>query len=131
MAGPSIAAAADWVTVLDDRLWPALLAAAAGSVLVLGFAALAALAMRRRASAAARHQVWLLGVVGVLLLPILSAALPGWHVLPRGGSAAQPPARPADTIFIVEGPTLRHVEAQDPSADVPPAAAAAADLSRG
>ena len=37
----------------------------------------------RRASAAARHEVWVLGFAGVLLLPVLSAALPGWHVLPN------------------------------------------------
>jgi hypothetical protein len=34
----------------------------------------------RRASAAIRHLVWTLAVVGLLLLPMLSAVLPGWTV---------------------------------------------------
>jgi len=59
-----------------------MLNAAARSVVVLGLAGLVVLLMRQ-APAAARHRVWLLGFVGVLLLPILSAALPGWHILPR------------------------------------------------
>jgi len=48
---------------------------------ILALVWLATLAMRR-SSAAARHWVWFLGVLGLLLLPILTAALPGWHVLP-------------------------------------------------
>ncbi len=77
---------------LIERLAPALLDAAARSVVILGLAGLAALALRR-ASAAARHWVWLLGVAGILLLPVLSATLPGWHVLPRlaADRAATPP----------------------------------------
>src|SRR5689334_16423665 len=78
MALPSIAECA----VVLDRFAPYLLRAAAGSVVAIGLAALSTLAMRR-ASAAARHGVWLLGFIGALLLPALSAALPGWHVLPR------------------------------------------------
>src|SRR3954468_5279509 len=79
-----------------DRLAPAAMSAASGSVLVLGLAGLAVLAMRR-ASAAARHEVWVLGFAGVLLLPVLSAALPGWHVLPRPG-AIRPARRFAEVI---------------------------------
>lgn len=65
-----------------DRLAPALLIAAAGSALVLALAGVATLAMRR-ASAAARHEVWLMGFAGALLLPFVSAAVPGWALLPR------------------------------------------------
>src|SRR4051794_31339745 len=78
MALPSLVECAAAV----DRFAPALLSAAAGSVVVLTLTGLAA-AMMRRASAAARHQVWTLGLAGVLVLPVLSATLPGWHVLPR------------------------------------------------
>src|SRR5689334_23090262 len=76
-----------------ERLTPDLLRAAAGSVVVLGVAGVTVLAMRR-ASAAARHEAWTLGFAAALLLPLLSAALPGWHVLPRP-AAGQPPARSA------------------------------------
>ena len=65
-----------------DRHAPELLVWAAGSALVLGLAGVAALCMRR-GSSSVRHEVWLMGFVGVLALPVLSAALPGWHVLPR------------------------------------------------
>jgi beta-lactamase regulating signal transducer with metallopeptidase domain len=72
---------ADAVTMLD-RLAPPLLDLGARSVVVLGAAGLAVLLMRR-ASAAARHWVWLLGFAGLLLLPVFSAALPAWHVIPH------------------------------------------------
>ena len=49
---------------------------------LLGLAALAALLLWR-ASAAARHMVWLVAVVVLLLVPLLSALLPGWRVLPQ------------------------------------------------
>src|SRR5436305_2592215 len=65
-----------------DRRSPQLLRAAVGSAVVIALTALATL-MMRRASAAARHGVWLAGAVGALLLPVLSAMLPGWHVLPH------------------------------------------------
>src|SRR5688500_9432799 len=87
-----------------DRFAPVLLSAAGGGGVVLGLAGLAALAMRR-ASAAARHEVWLLGVAGVLLLPILSAALPGWHVLPRPG-VSQDVVRPAEFGVTLPSPAL-------------------------
>jgi bla regulator protein blaR1 len=35
---------------------------------------------RRRASAASRHFVWTLAVAALLVLPVLSAALPRWDV---------------------------------------------------
>src|SRR5689334_18509085 len=90
-----------------DHLAPALLIVAAGSVVVLGSAGAAALVLRR-ASAAARHRAWLLGFAGVLLLPVLSAVLPGWHVLPRLGAARHVP-RPsavATAEFVVVPPAV-------------------------
>jgi beta-lactamase regulating signal transducer with metallopeptidase domain len=49
-----------------------------------GFVLLAAIALlaiaMRRASAARQHMIWLLGVLGLLLLPLMSAALPAWRV---------------------------------------------------
>ncbi len=62
-----------------------LLDAATRSLVLLGLVSLAILSMRR-ASAATRHWVWLMGFVGLLLLPLLSAALPNWRILPHFGS---------------------------------------------
>ena len=85
---------------MADRLAPVVLDAGVRSLVVLGLAGLAAVALRRGSAAA--HWVWLLGVAGVLVLPVLSASVPGWRVLPRvgGGSAA-----PMSAV-IVEGPTF-------------------------
>jgi beta-lactamase regulating signal transducer with metallopeptidase domain len=57
------------------------------SLLLMGVVGVAVLALRR-ASAATRHWAWLLGFVGLLLLPLTSAALPGLRVLPRLGAHA-------------------------------------------
>ncbi len=71
-----------------------LLDAAVRSVVFLGLVALAVLGMRR-ASAATRHWAWLLGFVGLLLLPVTAAAVPGWRVLPRRGAWSLAAAGPA------------------------------------
>ncbi|HWB03808.1 MAG TPA: M56 family metallopeptidase [Verrucomicrobiales bacterium] len=52
------------------------------SAVLLVLAAVCVLLMRR-ASAAARHAVWLAAVLALLLVPVLSAVLPGWRVLPQ------------------------------------------------
>ena len=53
--------------------------------------------MLRRDSAATRHLVWLLAIVAMLVVPVLSAMLPQWRVLPewagispRAGRRRQP-----------------------------------------
>ena len=87
-----------------DHLAPVMLDTAAKSVMVLGIAGLTALLMRR-ASAAARHWIWTLGLAKrTVLLPFLSAVLPGWHVLPH---LAMNPAKtqlPPDTFAITALP---------------------------
>lgn len=49
---------------------------------LLFVAGLATLAMRRR-SAAERHLVWLLAILGTLALPVFSVCLPSWRILPN------------------------------------------------
>ena len=79
------------LSAIGPTLLPVLLDAAIKGLVILSLTALAVLAMRR-ASAAARHWVWFLGTVSLLILPILSAALPGWHILPGWANNATSPA---------------------------------------
>ena len=51
------------------------------SAVLLAVAGLVAL-MLRRDSAATRHLVWLVAIVAMLVVPVLSAVLPQWRVLP-------------------------------------------------
>jgi beta-lactamase regulating signal transducer with metallopeptidase domain len=68
---------------------------------LLGVAALADLALARRAPAATRHLVWALTIGGLLLLPLASAVLPAWQLtipLARpSGTSARADATP-DTV---------------------------------
>ena len=72
---------------------------------LLVLAAIAVMILRRD-SAATRHLVWLLAIVALLVVPLLSAMLPQWRVLPEWAgispepvaAATSPPAiaRPAE-----------------------------------
>ena len=52
-----------------------------GSVLMS--AAGLTLALWRSASAATRHLVWLLGVIGALTMPVLTVVVPDWQIVPE------------------------------------------------
>src|SRR5437762_3541320 len=57
---------------------------------LLVLAAIAAMILRRDSSAT-RHLVWLLAIVAMLVVPVLSAMLPQWRVLPGwAGISPQP-----------------------------------------
>lgn len=73
MSGLVVLSGASLAVIVDASLKGMLLLALACVVVLL----------MRRASAANRHQVWLLAVVSLLLLPVLSGVLPGWRVLPQ------------------------------------------------
>ena len=73
----------------------ALLIIVKASVL-LGVAAIVQALLYRWTSAATRHLVWTLAIVGVLLLPVMSLALPDWTVVIR---AAAPKA--ADRAAVI------------------------------
>ena len=64
-------------TLLDAAMSPAPLLVVKVSLL-LGAAGCVAALLRRRTSAATRHLIWSLALVGTLLLPMASIALPGW-----------------------------------------------------
>ena len=75
---------------------PAILDSALKGIAVLALVALA-VPFLHRSSAATRHLVWLTGIVGLLLLPLVSGFLPGWRVLPGWTSAPVPPTETART----------------------------------
>src|SRR5262245_63723526 len=58
---------------------------------LLVLAAVAATILRRD-SAATRHLVWLLAIVAMLAVPVLSAMLPQWRVLPEWAGLSPKPA---------------------------------------
>jgi beta-lactamase regulating signal transducer with metallopeptidase domain len=117
-------------------LWVLLVDSGLKSVVVLGVAALACLAMRR-ASAAARHLVWSVGVVSVLLLPVLATVLPSWRVpvLPqwRGqerGSEVTPLYRTAALSRVTARPDARELWEASPASEPTPSLGAAASESK-
>jgi beta-lactamase regulating signal transducer with metallopeptidase domain len=80
-----------------------LLDSAFKGVLILALCGGAAVVLRR-ASAAARHQVWSLAVVGLCLLPALGATVPAWRapVLPWSTGAAPKPVPAGDSAPLVQ-----------------------------
>ena len=80
-------------TILEAAPAAALALLVKASVM-LAVAAAAQAVLRRRASAAMRHGIWTLAIVGLLALPLLSSMLPPWGVrLPSWpGVSVSPPA---------------------------------------
>jgi HEAT repeat protein/beta-lactamase regulating signal transducer with metallopeptidase domain len=85
----SIASGAAWLPVADAIAKATLLFAAAG---------LASFVLRRR-SAAARHMIWTLALLSVLVLPVLSIALPRWQ-LPIVTLEREAPQLPATSFQL-------------------------------
>ncbi len=73
---------------------PVLVDAAVKGAVVLAAAWLATEVFMRQASAAARHALWLLALASLLVIPVLSAALPHWQVLPDWMALKVEPAKP-------------------------------------
>jgi beta-lactamase regulating signal transducer with metallopeptidase domain/HEAT repeat protein len=69
------------LSIWAEQWLPALLDAAVKGTVLLGFATLAAAVLRKR-SAAIRQLVWVLALGILLVLPLVSQALPAWQVLP-------------------------------------------------
>jgi beta-lactamase regulating signal transducer with metallopeptidase domain len=109
---------------------PLLVDCAVKSTALLALAAIAAMILRRD-SAATRHLVWLLAMVAMLVVPVLSAMLPEWQVLPKWAGippetavvATSPPsiARPAVTGELPGNAEPEEVELPSTSAFQPAA----------
>jgi beta-lactamase regulating signal transducer with metallopeptidase domain len=82
---------------------PVLLDAAVKGMVLLAAAGVLVLAMRK-ASAAARQVVWLLALAALLALPLASAALPSWQVLPSWARIEMPAEPAAPSLADSAGP---------------------------
>src|SRR3954464_1230543 len=101
--------------IIDTTDLGALASIALKATLLLAIAVVIDWPVLRRASAAARHQLWTFAVVAVLLLPVLACALPGWFMpLPRLQAVTDLATtrssgsmhRPAETASPSAGPGL-------------------------
>lgn len=64
----------------STEFWAVGLADAALKSLLILVVVQLAIMMTRRASASTRHFIWVLGVLGCLVIPVLTLALPKWQV---------------------------------------------------
>ena len=84
---------------------------------VLGGAAVVQALLWRRASASSRHLLWTLALLGALLLPVFSAAVPGWTIPVPVAAVAEADLAPAgDTMrrpasFVLESADDGRIEA--------------------
>jgi beta-lactamase regulating signal transducer with metallopeptidase domain len=83
-----------------------------------GFAAIVQMLFMRRASAAARHLVWMAVLVCLLLLPVVSRILPAWQVsvgaLPGSKDPALRPDAGPTVAVTLDSPTLSIASATAP-----------------
>ena len=94
---------------LIGALTPLVFDSALKGAMLLAAAACVALTMGR-ASAAARHLVWLVAIVALLGVPVLSVALPHWRILPAWAAA---PA--VETPTPIPPPSLSTREITNPA----------------
>jgi len=76
---------------------------------LLALAAALAIILRRD-SAATRHLVWLLAIVALLAVPLLSAMLPQWRVLPEWASIRPATAEVAASLPSLARPAVDAVQ---------------------
>ena len=104
------------------------------STAVLIVAACLAAALRK-SSAAARHNVWLLALLGVLAMPLLTATLPAWRALPVPRGESQGAAPTVTDVVAPEASPLPEVRDEvaslpQPTMSATPSPAAAPVVSR-
>ena len=108
-----------WLTMLLD--------VSLKGLIILCIAAAVTLAMRK-SSANARHLVWVLAMVSLLVLPVLSIALPGWAILPQWINFESKVAVTQEEVALVQtipensaeeeiSPSIPFAEYQAPPAD--------------
>jgi beta-lactamase regulating signal transducer with metallopeptidase domain len=95
----------DWLSPFSD--------AALKAAVVLATATVIDFVLRKR-SAASRHLMWTLAIVAAIGMPILTAMLPTWHVLP-----AVPPAPSAPVLVVTEPAPVVIVDMPNPAPAIP------------
>jgi beta-lactamase regulating signal transducer with metallopeptidase domain len=113
-------------TLLDVVMSPAPLLVVKVSLLLAAAGGVAAL-FGRRASAATRHLIWSVALVGTLLLPLLWLALPAWP-LTIGAAPNAVVAAPLDGVINVSGAGPGTPASVTVDADAPPPAVARFNL---
>jgi beta-lactamase regulating signal transducer with metallopeptidase domain len=116
------------VSEFFSALCPLLLESGVKGTALLVLAAIAATILRRDSSAI-RHLVWLLAMVAMLVVPVLSAMLPQWRVLPEWAGISpnplvvdstpptlSPPAQRAGELPQIAQPVEFEWPAHQPSA---------------
>ena len=98
------------------QVLPLLGEAALKGTVVFGLASLASIWLRR-GSAAARHLVWHVAVIAVLVLPLASALVPAWRVVPTFRTAVTPP--PTSSLSDQQGYSAGIDESDDGGATAP------------
>ncbi|MCX7045526.1 MAG: hypothetical protein NTX50_08600 [Candidatus Sumerlaeota bacterium] len=131
-----------WLVEAAAQGVPILIDAAIKGAFILALAGALTIFMRR-ASAAMRHLIWAGAVAGALALPVLSALLPEWRVLPgwiSGETAiaaplmpetdAQPAPASAPLAIESAAPMILSQPIHSPSAPEPPRAFAATPVTK-
>ncbi|MEO8351303.1 MAG: M56 family metallopeptidase, partial [Chthoniobacteraceae bacterium] len=111
---------------LLGALMPLVFDSALKGAALLAVAALCALALGR-ASAATRHLVWLVAVVALLVVPVLSAALPQWRILPKWARVPEKTEPIADNGFHATDGTHETNQSRSPHESHPGPLAARTD----
>lgn len=102
------------------------------SMALLAFAAIVVCVLMRRMSASARHFAWVVAAAGVLILPLCSAVLPSWNVLPKWAAAAEPSsAGTIDRLEIADDPVRIETARQSTIAQANPSLPVVTDSSSG
>jgi beta-lactamase regulating signal transducer with metallopeptidase domain len=112
-------------TFFVDPVLSGALAVLVKASLLVGIAAIVQSIMRARTSAATRHLVWTLTIGGMLMLPLLSSALPDWTLVIRTTAprAATAMSVVADRVSEAAELTIPVVTSA-PAAPAPPTASA-------
>jgi beta-lactamase regulating signal transducer with metallopeptidase domain len=92
------------IVPLDSAAALLLDAALRGAVVLAG--ALAATRLMRNATAASRHLVWTIALAAVLALPVLSAVVPAWKVLPVPTLGRSPSSSHVVTVSSPATPSI-------------------------